>query len=207
VHCGDFPFDREETVEIWVDPGTQVYSVLAVQEMGNDDFKVVDEIYEEGYSTEGIKEIVAGKPWANNISGGAIDDKAREPQMIWGSDKVGGFSVHLRKRPIPIDAGIERVKTYLHSRIYSEGVENVFEFRGVKGVPKIFFDKRCKNTIKEFSKYRWPKATPRAGEPKRPIKKDDHAMNALAYGLVDAVGFVPRMRRPPTRRKDKYSHL
>jgi len=61
VHCGDFPFDREETVEIWVDPGTQVYHVHAVQEMGNDDFKVVDEIHEEGYSTEGIKEIIAGK--------------------------------------------------------------------------------------------------------------------------------------------------
>jgi len=127
--------------------------------------------------------------------------------MIWASNKVGGFSVHLRKRPVPIDAGIERVKTYLHSRIYDESSENLFYHKGIKGTPKIFFDKGCRETIKEFGKYKWPKATPRAGEPRRPIKKHDHAMNALAYGLVDAVGFVPRMRRKPTRRRDKYAHL
>jgi len=208
VHCGDFPLSRKEAVEIWVDPGTICYAVLAVQAMGNDEFKVIDEVYEEGYSTEGIKEIVAGKPWADNISGGAIDDKAKEQQMAWQSATAGGgFGVHLRKRPVPKEAGIERVKTYLHSQIYDEGAENVFEFRGVRGVPKIFFDKRCTNTIKEFSKYKWGKSTPRGGDPKNPIKKHDHSLDALSYGLVDAVGFVPRMRRKPTRRRDKYAHL
>lgn len=208
VHCGDYPYTPGETVDIWVDPGTQHYAVLAVQEMGNDDYRVIDEIYEEGYSTEGIKEIVAGKSWLEDLAGGAIDDKARESQMIWASEKVGGFAVHLRKRPVPIDAGIERVKTYLHSRIYDESSEGIFEFKGVKGVPKILFNKPCRNTIKELSMgYRWPKTTPRVGEPRKPIKKDDHACNAVAYGLVDAVGFVPRMRRAPTRRRDKYKHI
>jgi len=207
LHYGAYEYTPGEAVNLWVDPGTQCYAVLAVQEMGNDDFKVIDEIYEEGYSTEGIKEIAANREWAKDISGGGIDDKAKEAQLLWNSKKVGGFSVYLRKRPVPIDAGIERVKTYLHSRIYSEGAENIFEFRGVRGVPKIFFDSRCRNTLKEFRNYKWPKTTPRVGEPRRPIKKHDHAMNALAYGLVDAVGFVPRMRRKPTRRRDKYAHM
>lgn len=207
VHCGDFPYDPGTPVEIWVDPGTQVYAVLAVQAMGNDDFKVIDEIYEEGYSTEGIKEIVAGKPWQPDLVGGAIDDKARESQMIWQSEKVAGFGVHLRKRPVPIEAGIERVKTYLHSRIYDSEDSRIFEFKGIKGVPKIFFDRHCKYTIKEFLRYRWPKETPRAGLPRVPIKKHDHAMNDVAYGLVDAVGFVPRNRPAPMRRPDKYAHI
>ena len=207
VHCGNFPYDSEKPVEIWVDPGTQVYAVLAVQEMGNDEFCVIDEVYEEGYSTEGIKEIISGRPWGDNISGGAIDDKARESQMIWGSEKVGGFAVHLRKRPVNKEAGIERVKTCLHSRIFDEDSLKTFEFRNVRGVPKIFFDKKCRSTIKEFLRYRWPKDLPRAGLPKVPIKKDDHSMDALSYGLIDSLGYVPRNRPMPIRRPDKYSHL
>lgn len=202
-HCGDYPYIAGEPVQLWVDPGTVIYCVLAVQKRG-DCFYIVDEIYEENQSTEGIKDIAAAKAWLRGVGGGAIDNAAREPQMIWQSEKVGGFSVHLRKRPIRVLAGIERVRTYLFSQDFKDDDPTLFEHRAQRGIPKLFIHKDCRNTIKEFRSYRWPKDTPRRGEPRNPVKKDDHALNAIAYGLINDVGFVPRMRRAPTRRRDKY---
>ena len=46
----------------------------------------------------------------------------------------------------------------------------------------LFIDKGCKNLIKELESYRYDKNT------ERPIKKDDHALDALRYGLS---GFNP----------------
>lgn len=207
-HCEDYPYIDGEPVQLWVDPGL-TYCVLAVQERDGS-YYVIDEVYEKDTSTHEMKEMVAGRPWLKDISGGAIDVTARDQWKAWGSAAGGGgFAVHLSKRPVKVLAGIERVRTYLFSRDFEEGDAGVFEHRGERGVAKIFFDKtRCPNTIKELGRlYRWPKDTPRRGEPTNPVKKNDHACNSIAYGLICDVGFVPRMRRAPTRRPDKYRHL
>lgn len=45
----------------------------------------------------------------------------------------------------------------------------------------IYIDKSCKNTIREFSCYIWDEKAAERGEDK-PIKTDDHCMDALRYG-------------------------
>ena len=45
---------------------------------------------------------------------------------------------------------------------------------------KIFFLKRCNNTIKEFGSYIWDAKACERGEDK-PIKQHDHAMDAVRY--------------------------
>jgi phage terminase large subunit len=45
---------------------------------------------------------------------------------------------------------------------------------------KLFFLKRCKNTIQEFGSYIWDAKACERGEDK-PIKQHDHAMDAVRY--------------------------
>lgn len=45
---------------------------------------------------------------------------------------------------------------------------------------KIFFSKKCTNTIKEFNSYVWDEKAANRGEDK-PVKENDHAMDAVRY--------------------------
>lgn len=209
VHCGSHEYIPGQAVYLAVDPGTQTGCVLAIQEGDDGAFYVIDEIYEEDWSTEAFKEEVADREWFEDLAGGTIDDKAPDQQRAWRSATAGGgFGVNLTKRSVKVLAGIERVKTFLFCQDFAESAENIFEKHGTKGIPKIFFNtKTCRNTIKEFRQYSWKKTAPRAGDPRAPTKKHDHACNAIAYFLIGMVGFVKVMRRAPTRRPDKYRHI
>ncbi len=69
---------------------------------------------------------------------------------------------------------------------WRQGIELVKRFLKVRdGKPKLFIDPSCKNTIREFQGYRMAN-TPRSGlDPQeKPTKVDDHAMDALRYGLM-----------------------
>lgn len=52
--------------------------------------------------------------------------------------------------------------------------------------PKIFVDPSCSNTIKEYMNYKMakPPRTGRSDAQEKPEKKDDHAMDAIRYGLM-----------------------
>ena len=55
------------------------------------------------------------------------------------------------------------------------------------GEPRLTVDPSCENTIREFETYEWK---PQRDEP---VKSNDHAMDALRYGIVylDGLGSVP----------------
>lgn len=52
---------------------------------------------------------------------------------------------------------------------------------------KIYFDRSCENTIKEFGSYIWDKKASEKGEDK-PIKEHDHAMDATRYFCMTILG-------------------
>ncbi len=69
---------------------------------------------------------------------------------------------------------------------WRQGIELVKRFLKVRdGKAKLYIDPSCKETIKEFQNYRMAR-TPRTGlDPQeKPNKVDDHAMDALRYGLM-----------------------
>ena len=79
--------------------------------------------------------------------------------------------------------GIERVKSFLQDRPPTDFEENgspILE-------PALHVDYSCTNTIREFGSYR-AKASVEGKNPSdpqdKPVKKGDHAMDALRYGLV-----------------------
>jgi hypothetical protein len=80
--------------------------------------------------------------------------------------------------------GIDLVKKFLKSYQIGE----IDEYGTPLMAPKMFIDFSCRNTIREFGEYRAvdnPKSTLReSGATTAANKQDDHAIDALRYGLV-----------------------
>jgi hypothetical protein len=52
-------------------------------------------------------------------------------------------------------------------------------------IPKLFVDRHCRNTIKEYQNYKMKKPSTSGLDPREgPEKKDDHSMDAIRYGLM-----------------------
>jgi hypothetical protein len=84
--------------------------------------------------------------------------------------------------------GVERVKEWLKMMPIPD------EFGEPTGVtkPKLYVDRSCTNTIREFNTYRVKEQTERMTESRdpreEPRKKDDHAMDALRYFIAGHFG-------------------
>jgi hypothetical protein len=77
--------------------------------------------------------------------------------------------------------GVELVKTFLRS--YDTG-RTIDEHGTPEQQPKLFIDHSCVNLIREFQNYRAQEGT-RGQNPKEVAQKiDDHALDALRYGLM-----------------------
>ena len=80
--------------------------------------------------------------------------------------------------------GIELVKTFLQKR----EVGKADQYGTPLEEPKLFIDHSCENTIREFNNYRSAKSpsTPTAAtsDKNAALKVDDHALDALRYGLM-----------------------
>jgi|TARA_Y100000034_G_scaffold134568_2_gene203353 phage terminase large subunit len=73
-----------------------------------------------------------------------------------------------------VDAGINRIHEYLSPDQH--------------GIPKLRIFKSCKHLIRELQGYRWqPKKMGREGEPERPYKANDHAVDALRYAVMSRI--------------------
>ncbi len=49
--------------------------------------------------------------------------------------------------------------------------------------PRLRIFNTCKNLIREIGRYKWPEGTDARDPGNEPVKKDDHALDALRYGL------------------------
>jgi len=203
IHVGTgeyFDFDPVDLVHIFVDPGyATAYSVLAAQQRG-ESLVVFDEIFERDLVTSDIIKLAKQKPWWNRVIGGAVDIAARQHQAMPAPTEVWlkEAGVHLRSQQLPIRDGIEAVKRYLVVnpksgqsllRIHDRCHGLISEFGG------------CPNPItNQTAVYRWKMDKDGSIVNETPEDKNNHAIKALAYGLVDLFGFsaLP-MQRPKVR--------
>lgn len=96
--------------------------------------------------------------------------KGIKPELIIIDPSAASFIAELKKRGY-------RIKTADNSVL--DGIRytaNCLKDR------VIFIDKSCENTIREFMSYVWDEKAQKKGEDK-PIKENDHAMDALRYFL------------------------
>ena len=189
IHTGLYAADLEEPVWLWVDPGyASYYAVLAVQKRG-DEIYIVDEVYEPSLVTSDIITVCQQRPWWKMVVGGAVDIAARQHQAMPSVSEIWlkEAGILLQSQKVRIQDGIEVVKTFL-------------KVNPITNRPRLFINSTCRGLISELggcpnphtgqtAVYQWK--TDREGHVagEVPEDKNNHACKALAYGLVNLVGY------------------
>ena len=194
VHVIDpFPVPPEWQECISIDPGLNnplAAHWYCVDWDGN--VYVVAEHYEQGkdidYHAAAIREISRKLGWKRRPDGRlyALIDSAANQRTLAAERSVSEL---FYERGIAVNScvdkdvfsGISRVKGYLA--------------RG-NGLPDIYIFKNCVNMIAEFKSYSW-------GSGDRPIKRCDHAMDALRYFISSRPRPAEREERPSALAADK----
>jgi PBSX family phage terminase large subunit len=128
-----------------------------------------------GFEGKGIVELSKGE----KLEGIWIDpstkaDRGKESDFSTYTDHLPGH-ISLLPANNSVSTGIDRVKQYLRVNERT-------------GKPRLFIFETCSNLIDEIIKYKWAEQPPGSAATKNekedPVKKDDHACDALRYGLM-----------------------
>lgn len=191
-------------IYLWVDPGYDgAYAVEAVQVVGETVY-VVDEIYERGLVTEQITQVVMQKPWFSLVDGGAVDIAARQHQgmpaveEVWGTPRTGDGQdgwpgISLTSNRVEEAEGRERLHTFL-------------TINPIDGQPRMLIRPHCVGLISEFGgcpnpftgegqPYSWKRDRTGIVVGHQPEDKNNHAIKAMTYGVVDKFGYVTHSNR------------
>lgn len=175
-HVRECPFDPSLPVRLWIDPGWYpgAYAVVVVQFHGYEVWQI-DEVFVHHHTHQEVIAECKRRPWWSNVERIVMDiagDQHHASESgfeVWRS--LAGRMPYGRR--VGVLDGIARHRTFLKP-------------------PRLFHDPRCVGTLAEYKRYKLP--TDRDGNPisDKPVDKNNHAMKAIAYGLVDAFGFVDR---------------
>lgn len=199
-HLGDYPFDPNLPVYIWTDPAGG-YALNAAQMKGQDIY-IIDEIHLDPGNTERMIEETVGRPWWPKAAYVVIDATQVEARELWTKGRIwetiSAEPVPVRHKKVPVEAGIELVRTQLHSGLYDPAEtkkEDIWDFQGRKGVARLHVDARCTHTIWEFTQgYKRKKMASGQYSDTEVVKANDHHMDDIRYGLADLLGFSESAR-------------
>jgi phage terminase large subunit len=115
--------------------------------------------------------------------------------------------ISLTKGNNDVLAGINLVSEYL-----AIDPERESPITGLKGSPKLYVTRNCINLIRELHEYQWKVMRNRSSalnEPEAPRKYNDHAVDALRYGLMSrpTTPGIPDDVRPGTNKELIQRHL
>ena len=178
----DCPFDSSLPVWLWVDPGyfPSSYAVVVVQFHGEEVWQI-DEIYVNMHTHRQVIEEARSRPWWPKVERIVMDVAGRQrtatgnsAYQVWQSE-TGIMPVG---QAVGILDGIDRHRTFIAAPTGA----------------RLFVDPRCTGTLSEYGRYR--RRADKDGNPLSdiPLDKDNHAMKATAYGLIDRYGFVDGVR-------------
>lgn len=171
VQPEEIPADGTDIVAI--DFGfTNPTAILYIRIDYDQNWWIYDEIYQSKMTTDimgrVIKEKSAGKQIAHYIG----DQQASE--HIANLQRQGIPIVGASKTADSITAGINMITESLMPRTQIAGDPR----------PKMFISSVCKNLIYEFSNYSYPEQKVDRNEKEAPLKKNDHALDALRYAKL-----------------------
>lgn len=196
VGTGDaYEFDPLGIVHLWVDPGFASAYAVEVAQIKGEHVYIIDEIFERGKTTSDIIKICKQRPWWDRVLDGAIDVAARQHQAMPAVSEVWvqEAGVPLRSQRVEIRDGIERVK-------------NMLIVNPLDGLPRLHINSRCQGLISEMGGcpnpidgqsrvYTWKLDRDGNLMSDLPEDKNNHACKALAYGLIDSLGYSTVQRR------------
>jgi hypothetical protein len=175
-------------VELAIDPGFNgAYAVLAVQIDGPMVY-VIDEVYHQYVKAEDIITECKERPWWPNVRRGVIDIAGTQHQGLASHVEVWAqyAGVTLESVRVDIPPGIARLRSFLSP--------------GIDAEPRILYNPSCRNSIKEFTLYRYREVAEGKVTSEKPIDAFNHAAKAISYWLVARYGFVDGQRVSKARR-------
>jgi hypothetical protein len=189
-------FDPQVPVELFIDPAQHTYAVWFAQRQGQY-CHILDAVYEHGLTVFQIVPLCKKSKYWKYVKTGVIDvagtqQHANKSQLqLWR--ELGNIVLRFRKWPLNVLINTTR------ARIggYANGDVN-WEDENLDLVPLVFFDKHFKTLqtpdglalepISEFSLWKWPDRKQGSDVPTEPIDRNNDAIKALGYGLLDWYG-------------------
>ncbi len=104
---------------------------------------------------------------------------------IRNKEPIAGSSIHAEYSDNGLSLGL--ANNDVHSGILR--VKSRLKMLNEHGAPKLRITQNCENLLREFPRYRWDKfasskIAAKNNLKEQPVKKDDHALDALRYGIV-----------------------
>lgn len=204
-HVRALELDEEVPVELWIDPGKNVYAVLFVQCIGLYTH-VLDRVYAKGrIAQDVIPEVMGNKLFKH------VDKENAGVMDIAGKQQHANISqMQLWKEM----AGCSFRSQYLHEDITIEAIRYRLRSTNVHHEPLVYFNSHFTNAkdhsghamdvLAEFELWRWPDRSWRQNEARRPTDRDNHALKALGYGLVDRYGILQEKKKPRKAQRRPY---
>lgn len=186
-------------LEIAVDPGTHAYAILFLQWEGQTVY-VIDEIYLRNIIAQQIIPVYLENPLSQHIRSGVMDiagsqHHANYSQLeVWQSELAGAG------RP-PIDFRTRKIWEHDWRHAISLRVGNTGKLPiNVYFAPALskshMLDGSAMGVVNELENYKWPDKNITASAPGRPVKRDEDALSAFGYWLVDHYGPLSEERKP-----------
>lgn len=200
VHVGDFKYDPSLPLYAAVDYGfTNPFVWLLIQIDVWDNVYVINEFYQKGLTIDDAARELIALGFAPTNMVGFYPDPA-------SPGDTAALEKHLKIASFGHTGG--EISTRL--RYIREGLKirnKHLAWGDPERKPKLMFDRKCVETIREFNDYRYPK-----GEEKRdknnqenPMKKDDHAPEALGRFYHGHYGEPEQQAGSTTVRKGRFA--
>lgn len=188
-HVGDYRYNPALATYAAVDYGFTnpfVWLLLQVDTWGT--VYVIDEVYEQNLTIEEAGRLVASRGLAPPALINFYPDPASPGDTVH-LEKVlrvkakGGTGGELKDRLELIRRALKRVPEHLDDDHPDKR-------------PKLLIDRKCKRTINDFNVYRYPETKAEGkNAPEAPVKKDDHAPEALGRFYAGHFGTTSVRRR------------
>jgi len=218
IHVTDLQYDPTWTTYACLDYGfTNPFVWLLVQvDPHRTNIRILAEYYEVGKSTEEAGAEIVARGLAPQSLVRFFPDPAEPDRSVQLANLLQVRSAGGTGGPLA-----DRLE-WIRRKLRPADAVSHLSMDHAEWVPQLQIDRRCKDTIREFNAYRYPKSAEEAAEsgqniPEAPLKKDDHSCEALGrfmvgmfgspWALGDAparqstarVGRSARTRRPPGR--------
>lgn len=184
---------KRKEVELAIDPGYNgAYAVLAVQTDGPN-VNVIDEVYFSYATVDQVIEACKEKPWWPHVRRGVIDIAGTQHQGMQSHTEIWAAKAQVMLNSVRVDIvpGIARLRSFL-----APGTDP----NGQPYPPRIRYHPRCRESIREFTLYRYREVEEGKATSEKPIDGFNHAAKAMSYWLVYHYGFVDGLRRPRKKR-------
>ena len=189
AHVADIQYEPGKEVHLWMDPGYASAYAIQVVQIYDDQVRVVDEIYEQNLVTDEMIDIAMSRDWWKDVKWGVIDVAGNQHQAMAAPAEVWleQAGLYLSSQKVRIAEGTERLKGWL-------------KIDPKTHAPRLVIAPHCHGVLSEFGvvpnpfdgqsrAYQWK--TDRDGNIMGDIPEDknNHAVKALIYGLIDRFGY------------------